>query len=137
MHPRQWRNPVIEAPDKATALWVERLNIRLPAGFERRADSIARQLGRQLRELSLGNLQDRELQQLTVPGVTAAAGETDSVIARRIASAIQRQLVSEVAAPVVNPANQRAVTQPGGATFDTTASGTTIPGTVTGDTHAG
>jgi len=71
-------------------LAIERLNLRLPTGYGRRANAIARETVRQLATMPLSNSLDRAA--LHVPAVRVAGGETDRVIAQRIARTIHGQL---------------------------------------------
>ena len=66
------------------------LNLRLPSGFEGRADAIARETSRQLSKLSMD--QNLQLDRLNVPRVRLQGGETNGVIARRIARLIHAQI---------------------------------------------
>ncbi len=72
---------------------IDTLNLHLPGGFAHRADAIARQVGRELARLAL----DRrvELARLDLPRIMLQGGETNFVIARRIAHAIRREIVAE------------------------------------------
>lgn len=69
---------------------IDRLNLRLPAGYEARAEAIARRVGRELAGLSVAG--DLHLASLEVPRVRLAGGETDAVIARRIARAVRGRI---------------------------------------------
>ncbi|SET07331.1 hypothetical protein SAMN05216326_11124 [Nitrosomonas marina] len=71
-------------------LTIEKMNLKLPRGFEKRADAIAREVARQLARMPL--TQSYEYKTLMVPGVVIFNGETDQVIARRIAQSIHGQL---------------------------------------------
>jgi len=76
--------------NKPAAITIDSLNIKLPPGFGRRADAIARGAARQLARLPVRN--SVQLASLAVPKVTVQGGETDAVIARRIAQAIHREI---------------------------------------------
>jgi len=69
---------------------IENLNIKLPPGFGRRADTIARATARQLAQLPIRT--SARLASITVPSIVLQGGETDTVIARRVARAIHRQI---------------------------------------------
>ncbi|MCB1985618.1 MAG: hypothetical protein H6940_12175 [Burkholderiales bacterium] len=69
---------------------IEQLNLSLPPGYERRADAIARGVAKQLARMPVA--QSFELKALTIPKVNIFNGETDQVIARRIAHSIHAQL---------------------------------------------
>ncbi|MDR4518614.1 MAG: hypothetical protein MRK00_14690 [Nitrosomonas sp.] len=83
---------------------IEQLNLRLPPGYERRADAIARDVARQLARLPVA--QSFELKTLAVPKVNIFNGETDQVIARRIAQSIHAQLHVSGVSGQRNPLNQ-------------------------------
>jgi len=76
--------------NKPAAVAIDSLNIKLPPGFGRRANAIARGTARQLARLPVED--SIQLATLTVPRITIQGGETDTVIARRIARAIHRQI---------------------------------------------
>ncbi len=71
-------------------LTIDRLNLRLPASLGKRADRIARDAVRQLRRLRI----DRSLALTTldIAPIQIGGGETDAVIAGRIADGIGRAL---------------------------------------------
>lgn len=69
---------------------IENLNIKLPPGFGRRADTIARATARQLAQLPIRT--SARQASITVPSIVLQGGETDTVIARRVARAIHRQI---------------------------------------------
>ena len=71
-------------------LLIETLNLRLPSGFEGRADAIARETAHQLARLSMD--QSVQLDTVTLPAVRLQGGETNGVIARRIAQSIQARI---------------------------------------------
>ncbi|SEM71624.1 hypothetical protein [Nitrosomonas marina] len=75
-------------------LTIEKMNLKLPRGFEKRADAIAREVARQLARMPL--TQSYEYKTLMIPGVVVFNGETDQVIAGRIAQSIHRQLHTPV-----------------------------------------
>ena len=68
---------------------IDTLNIKLPPGFEHRAEAIARETARQLARLPV--VRSAELASLSLPVVAVTGGETNTLIARRIAGAIHRQ----------------------------------------------
>lgn len=69
---------------------IDNLNIKLPPGFGRRADTIARATARQLAQLPIRT--NARMASITVPSIVLQGGETDTVIARRVARAIHRQI---------------------------------------------
>ena len=69
---------------------IDTLNLCLPHGFAGRADRIARQVGNELARLSIHH--DVDIPMLQLPAVTVHGGESNQVIARRIAQAIHRQV---------------------------------------------
>lgn len=76
--------------NKPATIAIDNLNIKLPRGFGRRADAIARGAARQLARLPVTD--SVQLAGLRVPKVTVQGHETDAVIARRIARAIHREI---------------------------------------------
>ena len=71
---------------------IDTLNLRLPRGFANRADAIARYVGQ---ELSRGAIRDDvQVSKLQLPRITVHGGETNQVIARRIAQSIHRQVIN-------------------------------------------
>jgi hypothetical protein len=72
------------------SLTIDSLNLHLPAGYDHRAEFIAREVGRELSRLPLQ--QQVQLLAVTLPGIQVNGGESDRVIARRIARAIHRQV---------------------------------------------
>ena len=75
-----------------SVLTIEQLNLTLPAGFEKRADAIARDVARELAHMPVA--QSLEIKSLSMPKVKIFNGETNQVIARRIAQSIHAQLHS-------------------------------------------
>ena len=71
-------------------LLIETLNLRLPSGFEGRADAIARETAQQLARLAMD--QSVQMDAVTVPTVRLQGGETNGVIARRIAQSIHARV---------------------------------------------
>ena len=69
---------------------IDALNLRLPHGFANRADAIARHVGRELARWSIRD--DAQVSTLQLPRITVYGGETNQVIARRIAQSIHRQM---------------------------------------------
>lgn len=69
---------------------IDTLNLQLPHGFADRADRIARQVGNELARLSIHH--DVDVPMLQLPAITVHGGESNQVIARRIARAIHRQI---------------------------------------------
>ncbi len=76
--------------NKPAKLTIDNLNIKLPPGFGRRANAIARATARQLAHIPIRT--SARLANIAVPRVVLQGGETDSVIARRVARAIHRQI---------------------------------------------
>jgi len=79
-----------------TQLFIDTLNLNLPSGFEGRSNAIAHETVRQLSDLSVA--QSQQIATLNVPNIKLYGGEANSVIARRIVRAIQKQ----INAPQVN-----------------------------------
>jgi hypothetical protein len=75
---------------KAAHITIDILNIKLPPGFGRRANAIARATARQLAHLPIRA--SARLATVTAPRIVLQGGETDTVIARRVARAIHRQI---------------------------------------------
>jgi hypothetical protein len=73
---------------------IDTLNIRLPEGFRRRGEAIARQTARHLSRMPLPDGAD--IARLSVPAVTLSVGETDGAVGRRIARAIYAGIRREV-----------------------------------------
>jgi len=71
-------------------LFINTLNLRLPSGFEGRADAIAREISRQLSMLPMA--QSLQLDRLNIPRLQLHGGETNGVIARRISQSIHAQI---------------------------------------------
>lgn len=71
---------------------IDTLNLRLPAGYSHRAEFIAREVGQALSRLSAQH--DVQLPAVDVPAVQLYGGESDRMIAQRIAQAIHRQVVT-------------------------------------------
>jgi hypothetical protein len=71
---------------------IDTLNLHVPHGFASRADRIARQIGNELARLPIYH--DVEVPLLQLPAITVHGGENNSVIARRIAQAIHRQVIN-------------------------------------------
>lgn len=76
-----------------STIQIQNLCIQLPAVFAKRADHIARETARCLAGFPLRV--DLRSNSLIVPVVTAVSGETDGVIARRLARAIMQQIEDE------------------------------------------
>jgi hypothetical protein len=74
-------------------LTIDRFNLRLPAGFERRGDAIARETLRLLSRSPLGF--NAVLPRLDIAGIQIHGGETNGVIARRICRAIEQQIARQ------------------------------------------
>lgn len=64
-------------------LRIDRLRLHLPAGFEQRGHTIARQLAAQLAELPLGA--SATIERLSLPPLPVPAGAPDAWIARQLA----------------------------------------------------
>jgi hypothetical protein len=73
-------------------LHIDALKIKLPAGFDQRAEAIARAAARELARLPV--TQSATLREISVPAIVLAGGETNAAIARRIAGAIHGQMTS-------------------------------------------
>ena len=71
-------------------LTIDRLRLQLPAGFQSRANAIARAVARHLAALPL--LSSARVERLAVTGGELQPGETDAVIALRIAGQIHSSL---------------------------------------------
>ena len=71
---------------------IDNLNIKMPSGFGQRANTIARATARQLSRLPIST--SIRLANIATPKVVLQGGETDTVIARRIARAIHRQIIT-------------------------------------------
>jgi hypothetical protein len=76
------------------AYLIDNLNIRLPQGLEKRAGGIARNLGTQLARLPFAADRNLDIAALAIEGISISGGETDAVIAGRIARAIHQQLTA-------------------------------------------
>ena len=76
--------------NKPVTIAIDSLYIKLPSGFGRRADAIARGAVRHLARLPVRT--SVHLASLEAPKVSVQGGETDAVIARRIARAIHSQI---------------------------------------------
>jgi hypothetical protein len=75
---------------KTANITIDNLNIKMPSGFGRRANPIARAAARQLSQLPVRH--SLRLAKMAIPNVVLQGGETDTVIASRIARAIHRQI---------------------------------------------
>ncbi len=71
-------------------LTIDRLRLQLPAGLQPRADAIARAVARHLAALPLSS--SARLERLAVTAGEPRPGETDAVIASRIAGQIHSSL---------------------------------------------
>ena len=69
---------------------IDTLNLRLPADYGHRAEFIAREVGQALSRLPVRH--DVQLPVVNVPAVHVHGGESDRVIAQRIAQAIHGQV---------------------------------------------
>jgi hypothetical protein len=76
----------------AAKITIDNLNIKLPPGYERRANAIARATARRLAHLPIRS--SVHLASITTPAVALQGGETDTVIARRVARTIHRQIIN-------------------------------------------
>lgn len=81
---------------------IDTLNLRLPAGYGHRAEFIAREVGRELSRLPLQH--DVRLPAIDLPKVQVYGGESDRVIAQRIAQAIHQQVFDRHVAADMTPA---------------------------------
>lgn len=72
---------------------IDNLNLRLPTGFESRANNIAQQTAKYLSQYSL----DRSvtLDSLDMPNIVIQGGEANGVIARRIALSIHQSISNQ------------------------------------------
>ena len=77
---------------------VERLRMRLPAGFEGRADSIAR-LVRQIAQRALRPGYNEHRDTVSVPPVLVAHSDDNAQIARALGGAVARKLLAPQARP--------------------------------------
>ena len=82
---------------------IDTLNLRLPEGYDHRAEFIAREVGQALSRLPVQH--DVQLPAVNVPAVQVHGGESDRVIAQRIAQAIHRQVVGSNTAPQFHAAD--------------------------------
>ncbi len=73
---------------------IDNLNLRLPAGFESRANNIAQQTARYLSRYPV--MQSISVDNLNVPGITVHGGEANGVIARRIAQTIYHAINQQI-----------------------------------------
>lgn len=69
---------------------IDRLRLTLPAGFDGRADAVARRVAEELADLPQAD--SRRLARLTLPPLTLDPRLGDREIARRIAGAIHERL---------------------------------------------
>lgn len=80
------------------SLMIDNLNIRLPDAFSGRANSIARLTAKKLAEKTqhlpaeFGNL---AIKNIAVPALTLSGRESNTVVAKKIASAIGQQIVTQ------------------------------------------
>ena len=82
----------------------EEIPLTLPAGFEGRADAVARRVADEL--AGLPRVEPRRLARLTLPPLTLDPALGDGEIARGIAKAIHEQLIAPDAA-TETPGNER------------------------------
>jgi hypothetical protein len=76
-------------------LSIDTLSLRLPAGFEHRAERIGRLLGEALARIEAGSPgESLVLERLAVPPVAIAANATDGEVAAGIATSVRHQLVA-------------------------------------------
>jgi hypothetical protein len=74
-------------------LIIDTLRLQLPAGFERRAESIGRLLGDALARIDTGAPgPDRRLDRLALPPLEIAPGASDFDVAAGIASSVRHQI---------------------------------------------
>jgi hypothetical protein len=71
-------------------LFIERFSLRLPPGYEHRADGISELVAQRLADVTVDG--ECRIAQLRVSGVTVAPTSTDAEVAGEIARAIQREL---------------------------------------------
>ena len=99
---------------------IDRLRLTLPAGFEGRADAVARRVARELADLpELPPTASRRLARLTLPPLTLDPALGDGIVARRIATALHERLSAPEAVSDAGPearavADRRATRNRGG-----------------------
>jgi len=69
---------------------ISRLNLRLPQGFESRADTIAHRIGAELDKRNWSR--DVRMDHLKLPPVSVSPHEGDGAVARKVADAILREI---------------------------------------------
>jgi hypothetical protein len=69
---------------------IDHLNLRLPNQYATRANAIGRELAKQLGQIDISH--SAQIKVLDIPNLTLAGGETNQVIARKIAHGIQQQI---------------------------------------------
>ncbi len=83
-------------------LTIDRLRLHLPSGYRHRSASIGRLLAEELARIPLGR--DLQIENLRLPSITIASGESDRRIARKITAAVaQRIETSKPEWPIAGP----------------------------------
>ena len=75
-------------------LIIEHLNLRLPEQFSSRANGIGRELVRQLGKIDMSY--SIQLSRLDLPTLSVYGGESNQVIARKIASSVKQQITHHI-----------------------------------------
>ncbi|MCL2177860.1 MAG: hypothetical protein FWC28_05890 [Proteobacteria bacterium] len=65
---------------------IDRLSLRLPRGFESRANAIVRQVGAELNQQN--DYQSVHIEQLKLPPISVSPHEGDSAVAQKVVAAI-------------------------------------------------
>jgi hypothetical protein len=71
---------------------IDKVNLSLPPGFELRANNIGRLFAEQLSRLPITT--SLSIERLSIPPLHIQPGETDTIIAQRIAHTVHSQLLS-------------------------------------------
>lgn len=72
--------------EKGASVSIQRMDIRLPGSFKHRADGIARRAATELSHMGIER--SLRLDRIDLPALRINGGETDAIIAHRIARAI-------------------------------------------------
>jgi hypothetical protein len=78
----------------AARIRIERLRLHLPQGFAPRADNIARQVAERLAQLPIDASSSHV--EIRIPTVQVQSGQSNHIIAGRIATALHRQLNNRI-----------------------------------------